>query len=269
MLLATKSQARIKILVMPTEVERAAPATVAEIEELIDTVLSQLPEVILVERKDYDRSTASKAGKILRRCRKELDCQIKLGNLLNANAVVSTRIDQFNSGLQLEITVLDVGSGEYLAKISRTLSGSKVRKAAVLEALFVAVFFPERVVGAIDLFLNPPGGQIFLDGKLKTKNTGPQLHLKDIPAGQHTLRVVREGYNDFYAIIQVPYQGTAKIKVKMKEAQDGLAKKTGQIVERPIVSCDHPRQWYEKWWIWTIAGTVLIGSTVTTVLLVK
>ena len=109
------------------------------------------------------------------------------------------------------------------------------------------------------------GGSIYVDGRRKTKKAGPQLHLKDIPAGQHAVRVEKQGFMDFYAIVQIPYLSTTKLEVHMRpgttSAKTGFTAAKKQTVEQEA--------WYEKWWVWTIVGGVVVTATVTGVILAQ
>jgi len=153
-----------------------------------------------------------------------------------------------------------------VSKISRTLSGSRVRKAAAFEAVLTEGLFPEHLVGQLDVFLEPPGGCVFLDGQLRVKAAGPQLHLRDVPAGQHTLREQLQGHQDFYAIVQVPFQGTTKLNIKMREGRSTGNAAAVMPRETPDESST---PWYQRWWLWTAVGVLLVGGAVTAVVLAQ
>ena len=226
-----------------------------------------MPGVESIEKAVLDRALRGKVGGILKRCGKQKDCRLKIGALLGAQLLVTGRASTMGEGALVDLEFLDVGSGKVVSKISRTLSGTRVRRAAAFESILTEVLFPERMVGRLDIFLNPPGGSVYLDGQLKVKQAGPQLHLKDVPAGQHTLRVQRHGYQDFYAIVQVPFQGTAKLSVKMRKGRSSGGNPAVMAPEETAEKSSTP--WYGRWWLWTAVGLVLVGGTVTAVVLAQ
>lgn len=261
------SAAPVRVAALPLDCNRSDARLAADLDDILREVAAQMPGVENIEKKTLDRALNDKVGAILRRCGKQKDCRLKIGALLNAQLLITGCASTMGDGALVELEFLDVGSGKVVSKLSRTLSGSRVRKAAAFEAMLTEVIFPERMVGQLDIFLNPPGGSIFLDGQLKMSQAGPQLHLKDVPAGQHTLRVHREGCQDFYAIVQVPFQGTAKLNISMRE---GTPVEYGSVVQPPGETSEElSAPWYGRWWLWTAVGVFLVGGTVTAVVLAQ
>lgn len=261
------SAAPVRVAALPLDSEKSDARLAADLDGLLWEVAAQMPGVENIGKKTLDRALSGKVGAILRRCGKQNDCRLKIGALLGVQLLVTGRASTMGDGALVELEFLDVGSGKIVSKVSRTLSGSRVRKAAVFEAMLTEVIFPERMVGQLDIFLNPPGGRVFLDGQLRVKPAGPQLHLKNVPAGQHTLRVRREGYQDFYAIVQVPFQGTVKLNINMRE---GTPVEYGSAVRPPEETSEElSTPWYGRWWLWTAVGVFLVGGTVTAVVLAQ
>lgn len=257
----------IRVAALPLSCEKSDARLGEELDDILREVTVQMPGVESIEKEKLDRALDGKVGGILRRCGKQMDCRLKVGALLGAQLLVTGRAKAMGDGALVDLEFLDVGSGKVVSKVSRTLSGTRVRKAAAFEAILTEVLFPERMVGQLDIFISPPGGSVFLDGQLKVKQAGPQLHLKDVSAGQHTLRIQRQGHQDFYAIVQVPFQGTTKLNVKMREGRPSGDNPAVMAPEEAAERSSTP--WYGRWWLWTAVGAVLIGGTVTAVVLAQ
>ncbi len=261
------SAAPVRMAVLPLDSQESDARLAAELDAVLGEVAAQMPGVENVDMRALDGTLSGKVNSILHRCGTQKDCRLKIGRLLGAQMLVTGRASAIGDGALVELEFLDVASRKLMSKVSRTLSGSRLRRAAALEAVLTEVLFPERMVGQLDIFLNPPGGSVFLDGRLKVKPAGPQLHLKDVPAGQHTLRVQREGSQDFYAIVQVPFQGTTKVNINMREAGPVDGDSAVRPPEKGPEARDTP--WYRRWWLWTAVGAILIGGTVTAVILAQ
>ena len=269
-LLATlllSSAAPVRVAMLPLGCDQPDAPLAAELDGILREVASQMPGVENVDKQTIDCALNGKVGGILRRCGKQMDCRLKVGSLLGVQLLVIGRAEKIGEGVLVDLEFLDVGSGKVMSKISRTLSGTRVRKAAVFEAILTEVLFPQRLVGQLDIFLTPPGGSVYLDGQLKVKPAGPQLHLKDVPAGQHTVRVQRQGHQDFYAIVQIPFQGTTKITINMRKGQP--AERYPAVIPSEETAEESSTPWYGRWWLWTAVGAVLIGGTVTAVVLTQ
>jgi hypothetical protein len=265
--LLLSSVAPIRVVALPLGCEKSDARLGEELDGILREVAAQMPGVESIEKAKLDRALDGKVGGILRRCGKQIDCRLKVGMLLGAQLLVTGTVKAMGDGALVDLEFLDVGSGKVVGKVSRTLSGTRVRKAAVFEAILTEVLFPERLVGQLDIFLSPPGGSVFLDGQLRVKSAGPQLHLKDVPAGQHTLRIERQGHQDFYAIVQIPFQGTTKLNIKMRKSLSAGREPAVMLPEESAEVSSTP--WYGHWWLWTAVGVLLVGGTVTAVVLAR
>jgi len=265
--LLLSSVAPVRVAVLPLSCEKSDARLSVELDDILREVAVQMPGVESMAKDKLDRALEGEVGGILRRCGKQMDCRLRIGALLGVQLLVTGTARAMGEGALVDLEFLDVGSGKVVSKISRTLSGSRVRKAAVFEAILTEVLFPERLVGQLDIFLDPPGGSVFLNGQLKVKPAGPQLHLEDVPAGQHTLRVRRKGHQDFYAIVQVPFQGTTKLNIKMHKGRPAVNNPAVLLPEEAAAESTTP--WYGRWWVWTAVGVLLAGGTVTAVLLAQ
>lgn len=253
----------LSVVVLPFEAEKADREAAAATAGLVREVLAGIRGISCPAGRAHEDAMAGKAGAIYERCGRDRDCQLKIGEALGANAVVVGRVEDLGAGVALEVEVLDVGKRKRIGKVSRTLAGSRVHRAAALEALFVGVFYPDRMTGSLDLFIEPEGAAIFLDGQMKLDRAGPQVHFDKLRAGQHTVRLERKGYTDFYAIVQVPYQGNTKVRVRMRPGDKEEVPHTAYRQEDP----DAPEPWYRKWWVWTIVGGVITGGIVAGIVL--
>jgi hypothetical protein len=261
------SVAPIRVAALPLSCEKSDARLGEELDDILREVAVQMPGVESIEKEKLERALDGKVGGILKRCGKQKDCRLKVGALLGVQLLVTGTARAMGDGALVDLEFLDVGSGKVVSKISRTLSGTRVRRAAVFEAILTEVLFPERLVGQLDIFLNPPGGSVFLDGQLKVKQAGPQLHLKGVPAGQHTLRVQRQGHQDFYAIVQVPFQGTTKLNIEMRKGRP--AGRNPAVSPPEEAAGESTTPWYGRWWLWTAVGVLLVGGTVTAVVLAQ
>ena len=251
----------LSVVVLPFEAGKADREAAAATAGLVREVLDGIRGISCPAGRAHEDAMAGKAGAIYERCGRDRDCQLKIGEALGANAVVVGRVEDLGAGVALEVEVLDVGKRERLGKVSRTLSGSRLHRAAAIEALFVGIFYPDRMTGSLDLFIEPEGAAIFLDGQRKLERAGPQVHFDRLRAGQHTVRLEKRGYTDFYAIVQVPYLGNTKVRARMRPGEGEDIPHTAYRQEDP----DAPEPWYRKWWVWTIVGGVITGGIVTAI----
>ncbi|MBI5486352.1 MAG: PEGA domain-containing protein [Deltaproteobacteria bacterium] len=97
---------------------------------------------------------------------------------------------------------------------------------------------PLQTTATVNLSANVPGAAATLDGTA----LGMLPFAGDIEAGVHQLEVAAEGYE------------TARLAITLQAGQPFA--RAVELV--PLPEADEA--WYEKWWVWTIAGVVVAGA---------
>ena len=250
--------AAVRLLILPLQGPGGDAA--AECTALLHQAASAIPGLQVIPAPEVEAAFKGEPGKIFRRCGDETDCQAKIGLALKAKLLLAGSASAMDQGALLDLTLMDVGSGVVTHRFSRTVMGSPARRAAALEATLISVLFPERYVGSIELALDPPGGEVWIDGALKLESAPAQATLRDVREGQHTVRVNRLGYREFIAVVQVPYADTTRLDVKLRP---GAPDSPASIPPGPTLAASDSV--YKRWWFWTIVGAVVLGGVITTV----
>ncbi len=94
----------------------------------------------------------------------------------------------------------------------------------------------------MELSSNVPGAVAMLDGEI----LGQLPFSGEVPAGIHQLVVSASGYE------------TAQMPISL-EAGQPFRRSIELVAAAEPVGED---EWYEKWWVWTIAGVVVGGAAV-------
>jgi tetratricopeptide (TPR) repeat protein len=98
---------------------------------------------------------------------------------------------------------------------------------------------PLQTTSSVNLSSNVPGAAAVLDGE----SLGALPFSGEVEAGVHQLEVSADGYD------------TARLAITLEAGQP-----FARTVEL-MASADTGEAWYEKWWVWTIAGVVVAGAT--------
>lgn len=206
---------RVSVLAVPEAKIEQKPSH--EISELLRQVLRSFDGVELSDLSTMDSGLRARVEKIVRRCGSQTDCQERIARLMRVQVLVLVRAQAIAGGVLVNLAVRDMGTGNDLCKVSRTMTGSSGHKKEVLETIVTSALFPERMIGRVELKLEPLGGDVYLDGQLKVTSAPGAVNLEAIRSGHHTLLVKHEGYRDFIAIIQVPFKGVSQINVTMRQ----------------------------------------------------
>lgn len=85
--------------------------------------------------------------------------------------------------------------------------GGVVAVAGITALLLLSKTEDEVTTGSIQVTSSPTGAEIYLDGSNTGRTTNTTL--TGISAGPHSIKLVKEGYEDFYQSVTVPSGGTA------------------------------------------------------------
>jgi tetratricopeptide (TPR) repeat protein len=107
------------------------------------------------------------------------------------------------------------------------------------QATVTLVPAPLQTTANVNLASNVPEATATLDGQ----SLGPLPYDGEVEAGVHQLEVAADGYE------------TARLSVTLEAGQP--FSRTVELV--PLAEAGE--EWYEKWWVWTIAGVVIGGAT--------
>jgi hypothetical protein len=91
--------------------------------------------------------------------------------------------------------------------------------------------------GKIAVTTSHPGASVFIDG---TEHGQTPLAVEKLPPGRHQVRLARSGFFDWQGDYYVDPLETTNVWAQLSE---------------------RPAKWYQKWWVWTAAGAVVVAST--------
>jgi len=189
----------------------------------------------------------------LQNCTGEVGCLVSVGKLLGVDRVISGNVGGLAGSYVVNLKIVDVEEARELRRIQEPISGDPDQ---LIEAVRVAAYglvAPERLRGAIAVLADQPAAEVYLDGKLVGKTPLPQVH--GLQVGDHVLRVSKGGYTDVVQNVQVRFQKTAQVVVKLQAPK--VAK--GKAPPKPR-RVDRPYPWYTRWWFWTAVGVVAAGA---------
>jgi hypothetical protein len=224
---------------------------VARLEGLFRHELSRLADAAMPGAAEIDQ--ALRRDPSLQDCTGEVGCLIRLGKLLGVEQVISGNVGGLADSFVVNLKIVDVGSQKEIRRIQEPISG---RPDELIEAVRVAAYglvAPERLRGALVVLADQPGAAVYLNGEPVGKTPLPAIH--GLRVGSYVLRVSKDGYADVIESVQVRFQKTAQVVVRMQTP----LKKAGSASAPPVV---RTAPWYARWWFWTVVGVVAAGTGV-------
>ena len=194
-----------------------------------------------------------------RRCAGETRCLAKIGKHLSADLLVSGNVAALGESYVVNIKVISVASKSELNRVSSDpLRGNPDE---LIEAVRVAAYrllAPKELLGSITLLADVEGASVILDGKVvgTTPLAGP---LPRLALGKHKLSVTREGFSSFAQEIEVRFQKTTKVVVRLAtESGTVSGTRAGLLSGGPPQKAERP--WYQSTWFLVGVGVAAVTA---------
>jgi len=130
--------------------------------------------------------------------------------------------------------------------------------------------------GIIKIDCNIRGAEVYLDNNL----IGHTPLIQEILVGDHTINIIKEGYNDFTSNINVkagkklfvqgqltPFNNFSAEVMVMVQAQKEKQEKNASLTPNQLTPDNKAKptpawysDFYKRWWFWTIAGTIVLTA---------
>ena len=243
---------RIDALGMP-------PELVARLETLFRMELDRLATRPLPTRMQIDKAIGSGA---LASCSGDDKCVADVGKKVGVDVMVTGSVAALGDSYILNIKAVDTQTGKQIRRIATDpLRGSPDE---LIEAIRVAAYrllAPEQLHGSIVVLTDLVGAQVNLDGKPAGKTPLPSPIAK-LPIGTHTLRVEATGYVPFEDKVEVRFQKSTRVVVRLV-TRDAPIGPDGPVRTRDVAQ-GGPGHWYTSPWMYVAvgAGAILVGGIV-------
>jgi hypothetical protein len=219
---------------------------VARLEALFRSELDRLARHPIPSLRAMERAVGR--DRRLRDCTGEDRCLSAIGGKVGVDVMVSGSVAALGDSYILDVKAVDVKSGKQLRRISSDpLRGSPDE---LIEAIRVAAYgllAPEQLYGSIVVLSDLVGAEVSVDGASvgKTPLPGP---IARQGLGPHRLRVEAAGYLPFEDEVEVRFQKSTRVVVRLatQEAEAAGPARPGTRGGR--------RSWWTSRWGYVAAG---------------
>lgn len=248
-----------KIAVMRFDALGMDGERVARLETLFRKELDRLSKHPLPSWTTIDATI--RGSRKLRQCGTSNQCLARIGKALRVQAVVSGNVAALGDAYILDIKVVNSKNGKQIRRISTDpLRGNPDELILSMREAAYKLLAPEQLLGSLTVLTDLIGATVSLDGKVKGKTPLPGPLYK-LPLGKHTLEVRAEGFMPFKETVQVRFQKSTRVVVRLatSEAQDDGKPLPTIIMKRPA-----PKPWYTNKWVYIGVGVTagIVGGIV-------
>jgi hypothetical protein len=233
------------------------PELVARLEALFRSELDRLSKHPLPSRRKMD--TAVGKDKKLRDCTGEDGCLTTIGKKVGVDVMVTGSVAALGDSYILNVKAVDVATGKQLRRIaSDPLRGSPDELIEAIRVAAYSLLAPDQLYGSVLILSDLIGAAVSLDGKPVGKTPLPAAVDKQ-PLGKHVLRVEATGYLPFTEEVDVRFQKSTRVVVRLATAEPATG--TGPVDARRV---DAPRPWYTSKWMYlgASAAAIAVGAVI-------
>jgi hypothetical protein len=202
----------------------------------------------ILDHDDARRIYGAKIDEAVARCSGEAACIGAIGRKLGSDEVLLLGVSELGD-LILAFQLVDSAGGTVATRIADSLPRDSEPDDAALEGYLKRLLPPADFVrwGTLRIEANLTGAEVNVAGTSRGVTPLPPIPVQ--APSSIDLRVSKPGYIDFRARIDVTPDATVEV--------------------RPVLTPRPGNAWYERWWVWAIAGAVVAGGVTTAVVLAQ
>jgi hypothetical protein len=197
---------------------------------------------------DDVRRQAAKIDEAVARCSGQPVCVGELGRRLGVSEVLLVGVSELGD-LILAFQRVESADGKVLGRVADSLPLGADPDDAALEGYLRRLLPREDFLrwGVLKIDADVAGAEVHVGGERRGRT--PLAPIPVLAPATIDLRVSKDGYTDFRARIDVTPDAAVEV--------------------RPVLSRRPGAAWYERPWVWALAGAVVAGGVVTAVVLAQ
>ncbi len=232
---------------------------VTRLEALFRNELARLARNPMPSRRTIEQTISN--SKKLRRCTGEDSCLGEIGEALGVDVVVTGNVAALGDSYVLNIKVVQAGTGKRLGRIaSQPLRGNPDELIDAVRLAAYRLLAPEQLLGSITVLSDLVGATVYLDDKEvgKTPLPGPIYKLQ---LGEHKLDVKAADYRPFQQTVNVRFQKTTRVVVRLATEDQPVIGNNGEPIIRKRRAAT---PWYGSRWFYIGVGVTaaVVGGLV-------
>ena len=227
---------------------RAGATGARRIGQRAATILRRLTSHAIMDSDDARRAGGARVDQELAACAGQAPCLGALGTRLGVDEVIVIGVSELGD-LILALQRVASAGGEVLGRVADSLPRDREPDDAAVEQYLRRLLPREDFLrwGTLRIASDVAGAQVLVGGE--RKGTTPMEPIPLLAPATVDLRVLKEGHTEFRARIDVLPDAAVEV--------------------RPVLSPRPGSSWYEKPWVWAIAGAVVAGGIATAVIVAQ
>lgn len=223
---------------------RTGAADLPSIDRRLADILRARTSLEVIDAVDARRRYGDRLDSDVVDCSGEARCIAGIGRKLGAREVILVGVSRFGDVI-LTLQRIDVQGREVRGRIAEAMAPDATPDVATLLEYLQRVLPKSDFLrfGVLRIQANIAGAQVVIGGEKRGRTPLAPLRL---PAPErYDIRITKKGYTAFEAATSVPPDGDVVVRATLARAETA---------------------WYKRWWVWTLAGAVVVSTVAVVVL---
>ena len=180
-------------------------------------------------------------------CTEDTACMASIGGALGVDRLIVGSVGRVANESVINLRLIDARHATVENRHTESFTGSEDELiGATREAARELLGLEAPAPGKMTVTASQPAAEVFVDSEKVGKLPLPPI--EKLAAGKHHVRLAKDGFFDWQSDLYVNPAETSS-------AWAALAAR--------------PQAWYQKWWVWTIAGVVVVAGAITPPLVIN
>jgi hypothetical protein len=223
---------------------RTGAAELPDIDRRLADILRAKTSLEVIDVIDARRRYGNRLDGDVVGCSGDPDCIARIGRKLGAQDVVLVGVSRFGDVI-LTLQRIDVQGKGVRGRIAEALAPDATPDVDTLLDYLQRVLPKSDFLrfGVLRIQANIAGAEVVIGGEKRGRTPLAPLRL---PAPErYDIRITKRGYTAFEAATSLPPDGDVVVRATLAQAETA---------------------WYKRWWVWTLAGTVVVSTAAVVIL---
>lgn len=233
--------ARVSFAVFDLKASGVPPEVAQSLTQILSVEIKRVEGTSVISRDDLMAMLRFEKDKNMLGCVDDVSCVAEIGGALGVDKLVVGHVGKLAESYVVSLRLIDARAVKVDSRVTESYKGSEDQLIGAVRhsgRRLLGVGLAE--IGNVAVTSSEEQAEVFVDNEKRGQLPMPPI--AELATGRHVLRLNKAGFFDWQTELYVDPQATAVVWAQMQE---------------------RPEKWYQKWWVWTIVGTVAVAATIT------
>lgn len=217
-----------------------APDVAHNLTQIVAAQIRSMEGASVISRDDMNAMIGVERLKQQLGCDDASSCLAEIGGALGVDKLVVGHAGLLGQNYVISLRLIDVRSVTVEQRVTDVFVGQPgelIRAVRQSARRMLGSTVADEQPGMLSISSPQRKARVFVDGVQRGRVPLPPIG--NLVADKHSVRLRHAGYQDWYSDVFITPGDTTALWVVMQEK---------------------PQHWYQKWWVWTVVGSVLLGG---------